>query len=215
MSVLRRIDHLLIAGLLLAAACSDRADVDRMHPDSTYTPANAPIGVDSGAALAISDSAQNDAQMIAPGNDSASIPEIDRFLIFGLKRIGSNRAEIAKVLGPADSTVSASVENRHMPGQIDSTHHVYYRDAEIDLYAMPTGGEMITAVKVKSNRLLRLPTVQIGMPWETVVPKITRPEESSATSIRHTCSVCEVEHELIVEGDGARVSSVTFTYWFD
>ena len=192
----------LVTGvLLLIGGCKDRADVDQMHPDSTYTPESAPIAVDSGALPVIPDSAQNNAQMIAPGVDIDSIPDMDRFLVFGLKRIGFTRAEIARTLGPADSTRSAAVENRHVPGQIDSVHHVYYRDAEIDVYAMPTG-EMISAVKVKSNRLLRLPTVQIGMPLES-------------REVRHSCSVCEVEHGLLLEGDGARVSSVTFSYYVD
>ena len=139
--------------------------------------------------------------MVAPGVRIDSIPDMDRFLIFGLKRIGSTRADISKTLGPPDSVRSTGVENRHVPGQIDSVHHVYYRYAEIGFYAMPTG-EMITDVKVKSNRLLRLPTFQIGMPL-------------TSKEVRHSCGVCEVEHGLVVEGDGARVSSVTFTYYVD
>jgi hypothetical protein len=201
-----------LALCLVMMACQERPRADTMPADSAYTPASAPIAVDSltGANL---DPAQNDSAMIAPGISVDSIPEVDRFLVFGLKRIGATRAEITKTLGSPDSTRSEAVENRHMPGQIDSVHHVYYRDAEVGVYAMPTS-EMITDITVKSNRLLRLPTFQIGIPWEAAVARLGS-AESQASSVRYTCSVCEVEHELILNREGGRVSSIGFSYYID
>ena len=192
------------------AACSggtSREETAESAPPTTVA--------DTGAVLpSPQEQAQNDTSMLAPGVQLDSISDLDRFIVFGLARIGFTRADVQKNLGSPDSSRAEPFENRHIPGKIDSIYHVHFPEASASFYDAGDR-EMVMNVTVRSNRLLRLPVIRIGMPWDSLTAEVGAGAPDGGNAFRYSCSVCVVDHEVVVTRENERVASIGFNYYLD
>lgn len=190
--------------LALVAACTTRSDDGRTAERS-----------DDSIVRALPDSAQNSAELLEPGADSASLSERDRFIVFALRRVGSSRAEVTQRLGTPDSIISEAVPNRHVPTQTDSVVTLFYPDASVTFYAVTGGRDILANVTVLSNDYLRLDAVRVGMPWSAVEQRFGPPAATEDSGYRYSCRACVVEHAISVRLRDDRVESIGFTYYVD
>jgi len=199
--------------LVLATSCAAFAAcaVDRGSPDA----AGADTTAAAPAPTVMRDSTpQSPSDLIDPSVDADSISDAQRFIAFGLRRVGSDAAALRATFGAPDSTRTEAVQNRHDPARTDSIVHLFHPSAGAVLYRT-NGRDLLMSIDVRDDAWLRLPGPRIGMSREESVAFMGEPHEETDGELRWSCRVCVVEQQLVLRFASGRVSSIGFSYYVD
>lgn len=172
----------------------------------------AACGADRGA-----DEGQAPADTAAAGSDVAEVT-CATYAEEGLRVDARSREAYRDALGEPDSVASETVENRHVPGVIDTIFRWHYPGLTTQIWKPGTEGgtDLLDRVEVRSDDHLAYPELGIGTRAERIVQAFGAPMERSEERIEYACgSGMAAETVVVFLLEGGRVSQVHFDMYVD